>query len=84
MKKKHNRISRQSAEKIIEFVEELPPENLPEAEEELRSLQLQPHAVGGKLEQIASQAIRERMLREHAARSRTHAQDASDLTNKIN
>jgi hypothetical protein len=59
-------IPRRSLRTMACFVDEVPPEGLPEAEEELRELGLDASAVGNRLERDALNAIRTRILREHS------------------
>jgi hypothetical protein len=86
MNRNRKDVVRRSVHRIGQFLEEIPPENLIEAEEELRGLGLEASAVGTKLEQQALGAIRARILREHsyAARSRISLQGRIDLSNKLN
>ena len=84
--KKEKHVSGRAMTRMAWFIDEVPPEDLPEAEEELRQLGLNASAVGNRLQQRALSAIGARILREHsnAARSRTSLQGIIDLSNKLN
>ena len=86
MKKNQSGNARRSVEWITQLFDEIPPEELAEAEEELRALGLDPSAIGDNLEQLALKSIRERILRDHsdAVRARLRAHLGIDLTNKLN
>jgi hypothetical protein len=86
MNRNRKDLARRSVRRIGQFIEDIPPEDLIEAEEELRGLGLEASAVGTKLEQQALSAIRARILREHsyAARARIGLQGRIDLSNKLN
>ncbi|HKN00337.1 MAG TPA: hypothetical protein VJX23_07445 [Candidatus Binataceae bacterium] len=86
MKKNQQGSARRSLERIAESFDEISPEELDEAAEELRALGLDPSTVGDKLEQLVLKSIRGRMLREHsdALRARVRAQIGIDLTSKLN
>jgi len=86
MRKNRNDSARQTLGRIVQLFDEVAPEELAEAEEELRALGLDPSTIGGKLERLALKSIRARMLREHsdAARARIRAQNGINLANKLN
>ena len=83
---KKRRNQRRSIATLAELFDQVAPDEVDEASEELRALLVDPSAAAGRLEQIALRSIRERILREHsdAARALIHRQVDVDFTNKLN
>ena len=83
-KKRGNR--RRSIATLAELFDQVAPDEIDEAREELRAVGMDPSAAAGRLERLALRSIRERILCEHsdAARARTGKRVALDLTNKLN
>ena len=83
-KKRGNR--RRSIATLAELFDQVAPDEIDEAREELRALRVDPSAVAGRLEQMALRSIRERILREHldAARALIHGRADVYFTNKLN
>ena len=77
---------RRSIATLAELFDQLAPDEIDEAREELRALGMDPLAAAGRLEQLALRSIRERILRGHsdAVRARTDMRLALDLTDKLN
>jgi hypothetical protein len=83
---KTRRNRRRSIATLAELFDQVAPDEIDEAREELRAFLVDPSAAAGRLEQVALRSIRERILREHsdAARARIHGRVDVDLTNKLN
>jgi ribosomal protein L30/L7E len=86
MKQNQNGNARRFIERIGKLFDEVAPEELAEAEQELQALGLDPSRVGKTLEQLALKSIRTRVMREHsdAVRARLRTQFGVDLTTKLN
>ena len=71
---------------LAELFDQISPDKVDEAREELRALGIDPSAAAGRLEQLALRSLRERILGEHsyAARTLAHRRGNMDLTNKLN
>jgi hypothetical protein len=82
-KKRRNR--RRAIATLAELFDQVGPDEIDEAREELRAFLVDPSAAARRLEQMALRSIRERILREHAdaARARIHTCVDVDLTNKL-
>ena len=86
MRKKRRGNPQRSITTLAELFDQLAPDEIDEAKEELRALGLDPSAAAEKLERVALKSIRERILREHsdAARAGIDRRVGVDLTNKLN
>lgn len=83
---KTRRNRRRSIATLAELFDQVAPDEIDEAREELRAFLVDPSAAAGRLEHVALRSIRERILREHsdAARARIHGRVDVDITNKLN
>ena len=86
MSKNRRENRRRSIATLAELFDQVAPDEIDEAREELWALGVDPWAAAGRLEQVALRSIRERILREHsdAARARTDRGAELDFTNKLN
>ena len=77
---------RRSIATLAKLFDQVAPDEIDEAREELRALGVDPSAAAGRLEQVALRSIRERILREHsnAARAPIHRRTDVDFTDKLN
>ena len=83
-KKSGNR--RRSIATLAELFDQVAPDEIDEAREELLALRVDPSAAAGRLEQTALKSIKERILREHSDAARALIRGRTDvyLTNKLN
>jgi hypothetical protein len=86
MSKNRRENRRRSIATLAELFDQVAPDEIDEAREELRALGVNALAAAGRLEQVALRSIRERILREHsdAARARTDWCAELDFTHKLN
>jgi hypothetical protein len=86
MSKKPSGSRRRSITTLAELFDQVAPDEIDEAMEELWALRVDPSAAAERLEQVALSSIRERILREHsdAARARTGRRPEFDFTYKLN
>ena len=77
---------RRSIATLAVLFDQIAPDKIEEAREELRAMGVDPSAAAGRLEQLALRSLRERILGEHsdAARTLAHRRADMDLTNKLN
>jgi len=77
---------RASIATLAELFDQVAPDKIDEAREELQALGVDPSAAAGRLEQLALRSLGERILGEHsrAARALTHKRPDVDLINKLN
>lgn len=80
------KMPRRCIDLIGESFDEVAPEELVEAEDELKALGLDPSEVGGRLERKALKALRQRILHDHsnAARTIEIARSGLNLPDKLN
>ncbi|MBV8135429.1 MAG: hypothetical protein JO121_07290 [Deltaproteobacteria bacterium] len=86
MSKTRGENRRRSTATLAELFEEVAPDEIDEAREELWALGVDPSAAAERLEEVALRSIRERILREHSdtARARTGRRAELDFTYKLN
>ena len=86
MSKRRSGNRRRSIATLAELFDQVAPDEIDEAKEELWALGVDFSAAAGRLEQVALRSIRERILREHsdAARARTGRLAELDFTYKLN
>jgi hypothetical protein len=86
MNKRRSANRRRSIATLAELFEQVAPDEIDEAGEELRALGVDPSAAAGRLEQLALRSLQERILREHsdAVRTLTNRRRDVDLAHKLN
>ena len=86
MSKDRGENRKRSIATLAELFNQVAPDEIAEAREELRALGVDPSAAAGRLEQVALRSIGERILREHsdAARARTEWRAELNFNNKLN
>lgn len=86
MSKKPGGNRRRSIATLAELFDQVAPDEINEAREELWALGVDPSVAAGRLEQVSLRSIRECILREHsdAARARTDRRAELDFTYKLN
>jgi hypothetical protein len=86
MSKRRSANRRRSIATLAELFEQVAPDEIDEAREELRALGVNPSAAAGRLEQLALGSLLERILRERsdAVRTLIHRRADVGLTNKLN
>lgn len=86
MSKRRSGSRRRSIATLAELFDQVAPDEIDEAREELWALGVDFCAAAGRLEQVALRSLRERILREHsdAARARTDRRAELDFTYKLN
>ena len=86
MSKRRSGNRRRSIATLAELFDQVAPDEIEEAREELCALGVDPSAAARRLEQVALRSIRERVLREHsdAARARIGRRAELDFTYKLN
>ena len=86
MSKRRSASRRRSIATLAELFEQVAPDEIDEAGEELRALGVDPSAAAGRLEQLALRSLLERILRERsdAVRTLSHRRADVDLSNKLN